>query len=182
MFDDDVQDEEEVSTESTNRGNSDVCKSVATDRCLLCEKDTGEHLQTISRGFDTFLKQCQDTGRSVLCSKLAVASNSVSKVHASCRRSLSYDARKVSKVDNAQLSRNKPTTRQSTGLCSFKTNCFLCTDPVAGSKDSRRVLSGQQFDDSIHSMIESRNFDDWAVAVKGRMESTIGDLFSCDAF
>ena len=119
-----------MSTESTNRG--DVCKSVATDWCLLCEKDTGEHLQTISRGFDTF----QDTGRSVLCSKLAVASNSVSKVHASCCRSLSYDARKVSKVENAQSSRNKPTTRQSTELFSLKTNCFLCTDSVAGVKDS----------------------------------------------
>ena len=92
MFDDDVQDEEEVSTESTNRG--DVCKSVATDWCLLCEKDTGEHLQTISRGFDTF----QDTGRSVLCSKLAVASNSVSKVHASCCRSLSYEPVKFQKL------------------------------------------------------------------------------------
>ena len=43
------------------------------------------------------------------------------------------------------------------------------------------MLSGQEFDDNIHSMIESCNFDDWAVAVKGRMESTVGDLFSRDA-
>ena len=43
------------------------------------------------------------------------------------------------------------------------------------------MSSGQEFDDNLHSMIESRNFDDWAVAVKGRMESTVGDLFSRDA-
>jgi hypothetical protein len=59
--------------------------------------------------------------------------------------------------------------------------CFLCGEPVASCKDMHKVLSGDEFDRRIHGVISERGLDEWVVAVKGRMECSVGDLFAKDA-
>ena len=58
--------------------------------------------------------------------------------------------------------------------------CFLCGETCIGCKDFRKVLSGTTFDEKIRQLIKERCFDEWAVAVQGRMQS-VNDLFAADA-
>ena len=41
-------------------------------------------------------------------------------------------------------------------------------------------MSGKHFDDNIKEIICRRSFDDWAIAVQGRIQ-TVADLFAADA-
>jgi len=58
--------------------------------------------------------------------------------------------------------------------------CFLCGSACVGPTDTRRVLSGEEFDRRLRSVIAERQYDEWAVAVQGHMDSA-SDLFAADA-
>ena len=67
-----------------------------------------------------------------------------------------------------------------TGGFSFNAMCFLCGEAVTGSKDMRKIVLGEDFDQKIKDFTRKRGFDDWAGTVQGRLD-TIADLFSADA-
>ena len=71
-------------------------------------------------------------------------------------------------------------TRSKTGSFVFSDMCFLCSSSCKDSKDVRKVLSGSNFDDSIRKTVRKRGFDEWAVAVQGRIDA-VADLFAADA-
>lgn len=135
---------------------------VVEGKCLLCVTDTGEHLSPVSKGIETFLQHCCESGRHDLCQHVIVRPNAQHVLHASCRCALAYEARKTANAKAIDEKQSKRATGKSTASFIFKEMCFLCGESVAGHKDMRKVLFGDEFDRRIHE----RGFDEWAVAVK----------------
>ena len=69
-----------------------LCKmQVVEGKCLLCVTDTGEHLSPVSKGMQTFLRHCRETGRHDVCHCKTKCTACASCI---CRRALAYKARK----------------------------------------------------------------------------------------
>jgi len=147
------------------------------DLCLICQTDTDEHMNILSRGKDTFLQHCQNTGHTELLQY--VNADVKLLLHGSCRRRLAYEASAAVNEAAAQGTVQR-LTRSVTGSFSFKDMCFLCGESVSGSRDVRKVLSGDDFDSKMRHVIRKRNLDNWAVTVQGRLDA-ISDLFAADA-
>ena len=45
--------------------------------------------------------------------------------------------------------------------------CFLCGETLHGSKDVRKVLSGEEFDKNLRNIASARGYDKWSVEVEG---------------
>ena len=60
-------------------------------------------------------------------------------------------------------------SRSMTGGLSFNVMCFIGREAVTGSKDMRKVVLGEGFDQKMKDLIRERGFDDWAVTVQGRL-------------
>ena len=61
-----------------------LCKmQVVEGKCLLCVTVTGEHLSPVSKGMQTFLRHCRETGRHDVCHYVIVRPNVQHVLHAS---------------------------------------------------------------------------------------------------
>jgi hypothetical protein len=97
-----------------------ICKmQVIEGKCLLCVTDTAEHLSPVSRGLETFLQHCRDTGRFDLCEYVIARPNTQHVLHASCRRALAYESRKTANAKANDDQKIKRATRQSTTIFNF---------------------------------------------------------------
>ena len=70
-------------------------------------------------------------------------------------------------------------THSSYSRFSFREMCFICGDICVDSKDKQKVISGSQFDDKIKDIIQQCCYDDWAVAVQGRMQAFVLQQMQC---
>lgn len=57
---------------------------------------------------------------------------------------------------------------------------FFAVNLARTVKTRERCCLDQIFDDNVRQIISERGFDDWAVAVQGRMDAVV-DLFAADA-
>ena len=137
-------------------------------------------MSVLCRGIDTLLQQCYATNRADTANYIKMHLDDKHTVHGTCRRALAHEASKASKAEAGASSKVRRLTRSMTGSFSFDVMCFLCGEAVAGCKDIRKVLSGDEFDNRIRNVIRERGNDEWAVEVQGRLD-TIADLFSADA-
>lgn len=174
--------EEEVMTEVTDSvGFHETETECAFLKCLFCKRETSEHVADVDKGLPTLLKHLEAIGRSDLVNDINVDNkNKAVKLHLSCRRKLAYEAAKAERVKADEVVTPKRASRSSAVGLSFKDMCFLCGSNILGSKDVRKVMSGLEFDYKIKQVIQDRCFDDWALAVQGRM-SSVSDLFAADA-
>ena len=97
--------------------------AVLTDKpsCLLCCKDTGEHIADCSRDLDTLIQNCTVVGRQDIVEVVSGNRDHKHHVHPSCRRSLAYDARKSRKSTDANLD----TSRRQTQSIGHQEDNFL---------------------------------------------------------
>jgi hypothetical protein len=153
---------------------------ISSGVCVICKKDTDEKLCVISLGLQTLVEQCTASGKVDVIRRIEESSDEKPSVHGSCRRKLAYIARTVNKGDKNVLKKQCVKTRGATGSFSFKDMCFLCAKPVSFGKDTRKVVSGEEFDANLRKTIDERCGDEWATVVKGRVEM-VADLFAADA-
>jgi hypothetical protein len=147
-------------------------------KCLLCKQDDDEDLHIMLRGTESFVQDCRDSGRLDIVDYINLHLEDTHKAHGHCRRRLSYEARRANNVETSHPKRR--VTRSKTVAFSFRDMCFLCSCPCSPGNDMRKVLSGEEFDKRVREVIRQRGFDEWAVAVQGRMDM-VNDLFSADA-
>jgi hypothetical protein len=77
-------------------------------------------------------------------------------VHRSCRTKLNNRARKADKLlekASAVAEAQQRITRRTTGGFSFQSMCFLCAQSLSGSKDTHKVMSGDEFDKRLMDII-----------------------------
>ena len=70
----------------------------AARKCILCARETGEHLAECSRGLDTVTDHCVVTGCKNIVDYVTSHCTEKHSVHPSCRRSLSCYVKKAHKV------------------------------------------------------------------------------------
>jgi len=169
-----------LSEEPTTVRNAGAAPGITKDECRICQNDTGEMLSVVSKGIETLAKQCRVLGRHELLHAISQYPHVCILVHGSCRRTLAYEWRKSGKGADDATTATPRLTRSVSGGFSFRDMCFLCGEMVAGCSDVRRVLSGGEFDKKFKDVIRERGWDEWALAVQGRMDS-VSDLFAADA-
>ena len=176
--------EPEVSDRKSATCDSESSVVVQLDKCIICKNDTDETVSVLGRGMATLVADCQLIGRVDILNVLEDKKDSQFVIHGSCRRRLAYEKRRFLNTEACCSGVAKSTARRLTrsitgGFC-FENMCFLCGKATSDSKDVRKVLSGEGFDKKMKDVIHERNYDTWALQVKGRMES-VSDLFAADA-
>ena len=70
-------------------GSSEASVDNIVNLCLLCKQETSEHVAEVSRGRDTFMQQCSQTGWHNIAANVISNPNMKLLLHGTCRRSFS---------------------------------------------------------------------------------------------
>ncbi|MCP3852917.1 MAG: hypothetical protein GY694_22215, partial [Gammaproteobacteria bacterium] len=98
-------------------------------------------------------------------------------VHIACRKRYT-DTRDIEKKEGADPPINlKKRTRNTESSFKNKTDCFFCGVTITPDSSDYSEVKTHTFADSIKTFCLTR-CDDWATAVKGRMEYYCGDLYA----
>jgi len=109
--------------------------------CVLCKTNTTEKLCKLTeQGLETLRTACQLRHSDEICQVLDNKPDVF--VHSSCRKSFTRtkDLKRLKlQLEEMETPSDRPVVLRSSSSFMWKTMCFICALPVAGSSNTRRV-------------------------------------------